>query len=434
MNSNKSKNKFLQRATRLRALGVLAPEFHFGFRLKRGADGDRFFSLPFKRSWILIVLAGCIFAAFCIPYFTIGPLFGDMGSNDLFDLVFSLFSLFWLTGWTVGVVILGLVFLGALVGKEILIVSPGQVLLRIEILGFGVGVNYKGQAIENLRRETPDAGAGTQWRGEHLALDYGGETIGLGSDIDDSLATEIRDAIILIGIGKASAISMDEDTGTNTENLGADLVPALDDLPVVIEKTSLTSLSTKALIIVNLIPLIGVLFYGWSIGDIMLLFWAESAVVGFYNLLKMWVIGRWSILMIGPFFVGHYGGFMVVHLLFIYALFQAGIEELDPTVSEVFADFVQLWPALIGLLISHGISYRQNFLGRGEYHNRTINHQMGEPYKRIIVMHVTIIFGGFLVMAFNTPLLALILLIVLKIIVDVKAHLGEHNKHLKNSS
>jgi len=49
-------------------------------------------------------------------------------------------------------------------------------------------------------------------------------------------------------------------------------------------------------------------------------------------------------------------------------------------------------------------------------------------------MHVTIIFGGFLVMAFNAPLMALTLLIVLKIIVDVNAHIGEHNKHQKSAS
>jgi len=434
MKANRTNNKFFQKASRLRALGALAPEFHFGFKQHRPGPEDKFIKLPFKRSWIVILISGVFFAAFCIPYFTIGPFFSDMGSNNLFDLVFGLFSLFWLTGWTVGVVILGLLFLCTLLGRESLTISHGQVLLRLELLGLGVGASYKAQGIEDLRRESPDANTGTQWRGEHLAFDYSGETIAFGSDIDNVVAGEITDAITNIAIKNAPELVEVTGPDHKVKEAIVELESGKQDTLITTGTTDFYSLSTRALIIVNLIPLLGVFFAGWSIGEIMLLFWAESAVIGFYNLLKMWVIGRWSLLMIGPFFVGHYGAFMVVHLLFIYALFQAGMDSVDPTVSEVLSDFLQLWPALIGLLISHGISYRQNFLGRMEYRNRTINQQMVEPYKRIIVMHVTIIFGGFMAMAFSTPLLALVLLIGLKIIVDVKAHFGEHNRHLKTVS
>ena len=37
-----------------------------------------------------------------------------------------------------------------------------------------------------------------------------------------------------------------------------------------------------------------------------------------------------------------------------------------------------------------------NFLGRREYVGRKLGRQMSEPYKRIVIMHVTIIFGGML--------------------------------------
>jgi hypothetical protein len=52
---------------------------------------------------------------------------------------------------------------------------------------------------------------------------------------------------------------------------------------------------------------------------------------------------------------------------------------------------------------------------------------MSEPYKRIIVMHLTIIFGGFLVMMLDNKLPALVLMIVLKVGVDLRAHLGERH-------
>lgn len=68
-------------------------------------------------------------------------------------------------------------------------------------------------------------------------------------------------------------------------------------------------------------PLARVLLLGWDIGAIMLLSWAKSAIVGVFNLLKLAVIGRWTVLFYGPFFVGHYGAFMAVHLLWVYTLF-----------------------------------------------------------------------------------------------------------------
>lgn len=87
--------------------------------------------------------------------------------------------------------------------------------------------------------------------------------------------------------------------------------------------------------------------------------------------------------------------------------------------------FVTLWPAIAALCVSHGVSFFINFLGRREYVGRNLEDQMTEPYRRIIVMHVTIIVGGILAMALKTPLPALILLIALKIGVDLRAHLGE---------
>ena len=53
---------------------------------------------------------------------------------------------------------------------------------------------------------------------------------------------------------------------------------------------------------------------------------------------------------------------------------------------------------------------------------------MGQPYKRIIVMHITIILGGFMVAALDSTLPALLLLVVLKLAVDLHSHLKEHGE------
>jgi hypothetical protein len=51
---------------------------------------------------------------------------------------------------------------------------------------------------------------------------------------------------------------------------------------------------------------------------------------------------------------------------------------------------------------------------------------MSEPYKRIIVMHMTIIIGGFLTMLLRTPAAAVLLLIIFKTAADLHAHRREH--------
>ena len=162
----------------------------------------------------------------------------------------------------------------------------------------------------------------------------------------------------------------------------------------------------------------------------MVIYWAESAVVGLFNFLKILKIGGWPGLFAGLFFLGHFGGFMAVHFLFIYTIFVQGFTNSSgPSgeLTDVFALFVGLWPALLALLLSHGYSYFVNFLGRKEFRNRTVNKQMGEPYGRIMFMHLVLIFGGGLAMILGEPTVVILIVIVLKILFDVRAHLKQRN-------
>ena len=83
----------------------------------------------------------------------------------------------------------------------------------------------------------------------------------------------------------------------------------------------LSSESAIALVVANLVPLVGVLFFGWDLGSIMVLYWVESGVIAFYTVLKIAIVGKLAAIVAVPFFVGHFGGFMIAHFLFIYALF-----------------------------------------------------------------------------------------------------------------
>ncbi|MEX2132120.1 MAG: DUF6498-containing protein, partial [Pseudohongiellaceae bacterium] len=405
------------------------------WRLRR--RDEKIYALPFPRSWIAILIAGGIFAVFLLPFGMILDASSFDSSGDLFDLVFLLFSLFWLLGWSVGTLLLLVVFLALTFARETLRIRPGYVTVWTHVLGLGFGIEFKAQGIRNPRTEEPVALSGDDWRGRHLGFDYAEETVKLGSAMSDERAYRIISDIREIAqidtneedyaefrrVQADAVRELAEDKQRSSNEIAAQAItrPETSSTP-----TTISSISTRVLIAANLVPLLGVWLYDWSIGEIMLLFWAESAVVGFYNLLKMWVIGRWAVLIMGPFFVGHFGGFMVAHLLFIYGFFQMGPDDGFASTAQVIADFRVLWPALLAIFLSHGISFRLNFIGRLEYQGRKIGDQMSEPYRRIIIMHLTIILGGFLTFAFDSPLPALILLILLKIMVDVKAHLKEH--------
>lgn len=423
--------------SRLRALGEQKPRLRFGYLPPRQATGSLRLVLPFRRSWLLIFIVGVILAIFAVPLFGIFKQAGPPG-DDLFALLFTLFQIFWALGWSVGVGMIALVFLTLLLGREVVVARPDSLLIRLEILGFGVGGEYAARGISNFRTAQPDAAKGTSWRGEHLAFDYYGVPVGFGSDLVGPRGAAILNLInsqVRLPLVDATApseswpfgVASEEGRRAAEDTLGR-AIPAAAPPGVTATKTGwpavLGSPSTMALIVANLVPLAGVWLLGWDIGEIMLLYWAESGIIGFFNLLKMAVVGGWATLFFGPFFVGHYGAFMAGHLLFIYIFFVQGlpVKGGDIAVSEVTDRFLALWPALLALAVSHGISFRSNFIGKREFADTTIQKQMAEPYSRIIIMHLTIIFGGFVVMGLGSSLPALLLLMGAKIGADLRAH------------
>lgn len=229
-------------------------------------------------------------------------------------------------------------------------------------------------------------------------------------------------------------------------------------------------ISLLALVLANLVPLYGVVFHGWSIFFVMLVYWMENVVVGFYNVLRMLFACGTGLpvgeeeggknakaapaaatgaqpmppnglltatqlfthgvkLFIIPFFIFHYGMFTLIHGVFVVTLFGKGITG-GPAfsggpfsiVGESLAgapDQLSIFWAFAALMISHGISFGLNYMKDGEYLRVSAPELMGRPYPRIVVLHLTIIFGGFGVMALGGAMPALVLLTVLKIAVDV---------------
>ncbi len=185
-------------------------------------------------------------------------------------------------------------------------------------------------------------------------------------------------------------------------------------------------LALVALIASNLIPLVGVAAFGWSVRSLMLLYWAENIVVAFYAVLRMVKVGGLVALPTAAFFCIHFGIFTVVHGVFVFTL-TAPNGPLGG--AAVTADSMP-WLAVLGLLASHGVSFVVNFLIGGEWRTSNITLEMGKPYPRMIILHVAIVIGAFFVMALGQPAALLILLVMLKTGLDVVVHLTGHRMRM----
>lgn len=204
-------------------------------------------------------------------------------------------------------------------------------------------------------------------------------------------------------------------------------------------------LNLTLLVLANLLPLAGVVFFDWDVGALIILYWSENLVIGGYNLIKMLSVGGLGAAFTSLFFLVHYGGFCAVHGFFVLSLLFDTPAKLDAHTNwPAFLSFLQLliqvikqvfelapreWIiAFVGLVISHGYSFITNFLQAGEGRTSTVNGLMAAPYKRIVILHVTIIAGSFAILSLGQPIFLLIVLIGLKTGIDIALHLKEHRQ------
>jgi hypothetical protein len=188
------------------------------------------------------------------------------------------------------------------------------------------------------------------------------------------------------------------------------------------------SLSALALVAANLLPILGVGLGGWSVGNILLVYWAESGVVGVYTIARMLRVGGVRSLGTAAFFTVHYGGFMAGHLAFLLVILGGlGPHMSHPWDSTALGTLLdrEALLMLVALSASHGVSFVQNFLGGEEWRRTTATQEMFAPYPRIMLMHVAIIVGFGLAMMTGSAAGVLIVLVVLKTAVDLRGHWQE---------
>lgn len=189
-----------------------------------------------------------------------------------------------------------------------------------------------------------------------------------------------------------------------------------------------------AAVAINLIPIAGVLFWGWSAFALILLYWLENVIVGVRNVLSMWAsaITNGGLMLpaaafFSVFFTFHYGLFCLVHGMFVVSFFgeaEGGafvgdsMFDLAGAVRGLFAANMNLAIGFASIVFWQIVQFIL-FLVRGDAARTNPLELMGAPYPRIIVLHVAIIFGGFLLMALNVPAAGYVVLALVKMAYDV---------------
>lgn len=211
-----------------------------------------------------------------------------------------------------------------------------------------------------------------------------------------------------------------------------------------------------ALVLANLVPLVGVLFFGWDALALLLLYWLENLVIGAYTLLRMVRAEGFKGFGPGAFFVFHYGFFCAIHGVFIVTIASLGLAE-NPA-DELFPDDAAfplmpflllgnlldwigrempglLFLPLLGFVISHGLSFFEHVIVGGEDEGRSAQKIMGDPYRRIAVMHVAILAGAGLIISLGggSAIPMLLVLVALKTGIDLAQHRKEHRRRAREA-
>jgi hypothetical protein len=196
------------------------------------------------------------------------------------------------------------------------------------------------------------------------------------------------------------------------------------------------------LVAVNLLPIAGVVWLGWDAFVLLMLYWLETAIIGFWTVVRLIAaptavdvngktLDRMSLagrLAVGGFVAVHAGIFMTVHFIFLWVLFSGAwathIHGIGSFVGEMVVG-TDLWIPLAFLFLVRGamvmgpaVRRRLGIVGEAREPGAADNPVVG-LYMRIVVMQITIIAGAWFAMLAGDTVGPLVLLVLLKTLIDV---------------
>lgn len=184
------------------------------------------------------------------------------------------------------------------------------------------------------------------------------------------------------------------------------------------------TLPLALLIAINLLPIAGAFQFGWNLYALLLLYWAENALIGLYTIAKIVTASKQSALGKSRsyqiiFFITHYSTFWVLHGVVLVSVFQMAGARFHGVALLFFA-------AIILYAVQHGVSYRVNWMGAREFEGMSPTETMVLPYFRVQGVLLLTLIGGIAVSQIGEAPVALATLASLKLVVDAASHVYIH--------
>lgn len=216
--------------------------------------------------------------------------------------------------------------------------------------------------------------------------------------------------------------------------------------------TPMSRLAAAALALANLVMLFVAAFQKWGYEILLSTIWWETVIIGFYNAGRIFVVcmfgeplGKWisfanagsrlfvALGLIG-FFVLKFGGFALALGLLVLLAPAALTTGGDTHNLVAAADAAQavgpiVFPVVVALFLSHGVSFVQNYIRRREYERSGVLLLLFWPYARLAGLLLIVLLGLAATRTVpglaQTPLFT-VGVILLKLVVDVATHRLEH--------
>lgn len=194
-----------------------------------------------------------------------------------------------------------------------------------------------------------------------------------------------------------------------------------------------------SLLIANLIPVMGVWFFGWSAKQVFLVYCFETIIIGIFNLIRMFISGIsgrttdtwettggskikqpfWLFML---FFLAHYGMFVAIQMGIFFSVSGIGDEH-----GITFFNFFSEWPSLLTkeayimlgvFTISYGFRITTDFILTGDYKTSSLGNLMFQPYGRIFIQQVTVILGS-MFLSFGAGKVFILIFAAIKIFFEI---------------
>lgn len=188
-------------------------------------------------------------------------------------------------------------------------------------------------------------------------------------------------------------------------------------------------------IVANILPIIGVIFWGWKPLDAFIIYALETFIIGIMTVIKLLVTAVYQSrdvpennrkkgiiagLFMVAFFIFHYGMFAVIQTSIFTSV--SGLTKGSHGPLYFFLNWYKFVTpetayALCMFVVSYAVTYLVPFVYNQEYKTQGMIQMMIQPYGRIFVQQFTVIIGSIFLM-FNWGIGFLIVFVLTKIFVE----------------